>query len=103
MSPSKGLAGRLPKQKAMLDAAWNALPSGQQPIATYARMASSKGLEKRTQHGLASSVSFQQVFGGPSPKRQRRERRLRTSWRRSRSGQSPTWGRGLLRQIISGC
>ena len=61
---------------------WNALPNGRQPIATHARMNSSKGLEKRPQHGLASSVSFQQAFGRPSPKRQRRERRLRTSWRR---------------------
>jgi two-component system response regulator ChvI len=71
---------------------WNALPNGQQRIATCARMSSSKGLEKRRQDGLASSVSFQQAFGGPSPKRQRRERRLRTSWRRSRSGVNPPHG-----------
>jgi hypothetical protein len=72
---------------------WNVLPNGRQPIATHARMNSSKGLEKRPQHGLASSVSFQQAFGGPSPKRQRRERRLRTSWRRSRSGRSQAGAR----------
>jgi hypothetical protein len=74
----------------MLNAAWNGLPSGQQPSAAHARMSSSKGLEKRRQHGLASSVSFQQAFGGPSPRKQRRERRLRTSWQRSSCGSVPT-------------
>ena len=60
---------------------WKSLRNGQQPIATHARMNSSKGLEKRRQHGPASSVSFQQIFGGASPRRRRRERRPRTSWR----------------------
>jgi hypothetical protein len=83
---------------------WKSLHNGQQSIATRARMNSNKGLEKRRQRGLATSVSFQQAFGGASPRKQRRERWPRTSWRRSRSGVSPPHGgRGLLRQIISGC
>ena len=52
---------------------WNAHPNGQQPFASHARMSLRKGLEKRRQHGLASSVSFQQIFGGASPRRRRRE------------------------------
>jgi hypothetical protein len=75
---------------------WKSLRNGQQSIATRARMNSSKGLEKRRQHGLASSVSFRQAFGGVSPRRPRRERRPRTSWRRSSSGTvAHTVGPGL--------
>jgi hypothetical protein len=65
---------------------WNAHPNGQQPFASHARMSLRKGLEKRRQHGPASSVSFQPSFGGASPRRRRREGRPRTSWRRSKSG-----------------
>ena len=43
---------------------WKSLRNGQQPIATHARMNSSKGLKKQRRHGLASSVSFQPTFGG---------------------------------------
>jgi hypothetical protein len=73
---------------ATFECPWKSLRNGQQPIASHARMSSSKGLEKRRQHGPASSVSFQQIFGGASPGRPRRERRPRTSWRRS-STRSP--------------
>jgi hypothetical protein len=82
---------------------WKSLRNGQQSIATRARMNSNKGLEKRRQRGLTTSVSFQQAFGGASPRKRRRERWPRTSLRRSRSGVSPPHGeRGLLSQIISG-
>jgi hypothetical protein len=74
---------------ATFECPWKSLRNGQQPIATHARMSSSKGLEKRRQHGLASSVSFQPPFGGAWPRRPRREKRQRTSWRRSRSAVSP--------------
>jgi hypothetical protein len=37
---------------------WKSLHNGQQSIATRARMNSNKGLEKRRQRGLATSVPF---------------------------------------------
>jgi hypothetical protein len=43
----------------------------------------SEGLERRRKRGLASSVSFQQAFGGASPRRRKRARWLRIlNWRR---------------------
>ena len=68
---------------------WNAHPNGQQPFVSHARMNSRKGLEKRRRPGLASSACFQQVFGGASRRKLRRERRPRTIWRRSRPGYVP--------------
>ena len=73
---------------ATFECPWKSLRNGQQPIATHARMSSSKGLEKRRQHGPANSVAFQPVFRGAWPRMRRRERRPRTIWRRSRSGRS---------------